>query len=101
VGDGLDGDIAVRPHHLDAPGHVARLERVHHPRVVLMRFLGVPQAVGGNVAEIAEQPVASGATEGDEMELAIKVQVLMAYLGDGHLPHLAVQPAYFLKIVTW
>ena len=56
----------------------------------------------GNIPQIGEeahQPVASGPAEGDEMELAIKVQVFTALPGPGQLPHLAAQPAHFFKIV--
>src|SRR5690349_12622163 len=59
-----------------------------------IRSRDIPQ-----IGKEAHQPVASGPAEGDEMELAIKVQVFTALPGCGQLPHLAAQPAHFLDIV--
>src|SRR5262250_1400919 len=78
AGDGLYGQAAVPGHHLDDAVQVMRLEQVHHPLVIMPRFLGLHQAgigirCGGipQIGEEAQQPVASGPAEGDEMELAI------------------------------
>jgi len=97
----------VLGHHLDDAVHVTRLEQAYHPLVIMARLIdiykasksirgrGIPQ-----IGEEAQQPVASGSAEGDEMELAIKVQVFTSLAGRGQLPHLAAQPAHFLDIVA-
>src|SRR4029077_1065205 len=84
-----------------------RLEQVHDPLVVVARLVGIYQAGKGirsgdipQIGEEAQQSVAACPAEGDEMELAIKVQVFTPLPGRGELPHLAAQPAHFLDIVT-
>ena len=76
AGDGLDGQAAVLRHHLDDPVQVTRLEQVHHPLVVVTRFVDIYKAGksirSGDIPQIgeeAQQPVAPGPAEGDEMEL--------------------------------
>src|SRR5215470_11235022 len=107
AGDGLDGLAAVSRHQVDDSVHVTRLEQVHHLLVVMARLVDIYKAGKsirrGNIPQIGEeahQPVTSGPAEGDEMKLAIKIQVFSALPRCGQLPHLAAQPAHFLKIVT-
>jgi len=44
AGDGLDRQAAVLRHHLDDPVQVTRLEQVHHPLVVVTRFVDIMTA---------------------------------------------------------
>src|SRR5262249_9745715 len=90
AGDGLDGLAAVSRHQVDDPVHVTRIEQVHHLLVVMARLVDIYKAGksirSGNIPQIGEeahQPVASGPAEGDEMELAIKVQVFATLPGCG------------------